>query len=129
MAYRGASHYPYENTHSPATPSTATMVASPTQGMEEVRGLKRGREDVGGKGVGQPMSTEVDDGFIADGDAGESGGEDDEEEGVKTSDKKAGRRKIKIEFIQDKSRRHITFSKRKAGMWIFYFIYFMLFIS
>ncbi|KAF9046615.1 SRF-type transcription factor (DNA-binding and dimerization domain)-domain-containing protein, partial [Panaeolus papilionaceus] len=26
------------------------------------------------------------------------------------------RRKIKIEFIQDKSRRHITFSKRKAGM-------------
>ncbi|KAJ7866175.1 hypothetical protein B0H13DRAFT_2253968 [Mycena leptocephala] len=27
----------------------------------------------------------------------------------------AGRRKIKIEFIQDKSRRHITFSKRKAG--------------
>ncbi|KAF8531494.1 SRF-type transcription factor (DNA-binding and dimerization domain)-domain-containing protein, partial [Gautieria morchelliformis] len=31
-------------------------------------------------------------------------------------DKKAGRRKIKIEFIQDKSRRHITFSKRKAGI-------------
>ncbi|KAG8903083.1 transcription factor of the MADS box [Tulasnella sp. 403] len=29
---------------------------------------------------------------------------------------KAGRRKIKIEFIQDKSRRHITFSKRKAGI-------------
>ncbi|KAI0338916.1 SRF-TF-domain-containing protein, partial [Trametopsis cervina] len=26
------------------------------------------------------------------------------------------RRKIKIEFIQDKSRRHITFSKRKAGI-------------
>lgn len=31
-------------------------------------------------------------------------------------DKKAGRRKIKIEFISDKSRRHITFSKRKAGI-------------
>jgi hypothetical protein len=30
-------------------------------------------------------------------------------------DKKAGRRKIKIEFIQDKSRWHITFCKRKAG--------------
>ncbi|GAM21923.1 hypothetical protein SAMD00019534_050980 [Acytostelium subglobosum LB1] len=30
--------------------------------------------------------------------------------------KKAGRRKIKIEFIEDKSRRHITFSKRKAGI-------------
>jgi len=30
--------------------------------------------------------------------------------------KKAGRRKISIEFIEDKSRRHITFSKRKAGI-------------
>ncbi|KAG9838817.1 hypothetical protein KCU98_g14868, partial [Aureobasidium melanogenum] len=26
------------------------------------------------------------------------------------------RRKIEIKFIQDKSRRHITFSKRKAGI-------------
>lgn len=32
------------------------------------------------------------------------------------SEKKAGRRKINIEFIEDKSRRHITFSKRKAGL-------------
>ncbi|KAJ2017251.1 transcription factor of the MADS box [Coemansia sp. RSA 922] len=32
------------------------------------------------------------------------------------NDKRAGRRKIKIEFIEDKSRRHITFSKRKAGI-------------
>jgi hypothetical protein len=31
-------------------------------------------------------------------------------------DKRAGRRKIKIEYIEDKSRRHITFSKRKAGI-------------
>jgi hypothetical protein len=30
--------------------------------------------------------------------------------------KRAGRRKINIEFIDDKSRRHITFSKRKAGI-------------
>ncbi len=30
--------------------------------------------------------------------------------------KKSGRRKISIEFIEDKSRRHITFSKRKAGI-------------
>ncbi|KAJ3279537.1 hypothetical protein HK104_001387 [Borealophlyctis nickersoniae] len=29
---------------------------------------------------------------------------------------RAGRRKIKIEYIDDKSRRHITFSKRKAGI-------------
>ncbi|PVU99069.1 hypothetical protein BB559_001020 [Furculomyces boomerangus] len=32
------------------------------------------------------------------------------------SDKKTRRRKIKIEFIKDKGRRHITFSKRKAGI-------------
>ncbi|KAI7902714.1 uncharacterized protein BX663DRAFT_510224 [Cokeromyces recurvatus] len=31
-------------------------------------------------------------------------------------DKRSGRRKIKIEYISDKSRRHITFSKRKAGI-------------
>mmetsp|Transcript_13632 Transcript_13632/g.23294 ORF Transcript_13632/g.23294 Transcript_13632/m.23294 type:complete len:317 (-) Transcript_13632:32-982(-) len=30
--------------------------------------------------------------------------------------KRNGRRKINIEFIEDKSRRHITFSKRKAGI-------------
>ncbi|KAI9277620.1 hypothetical protein BY458DRAFT_432857 [Sporodiniella umbellata] len=33
-----------------------------------------------------------------------------------TPDKRTGRRKIKIEYINDKSRRHITFSKRKAGI-------------
>lgn len=61
-----------------------------------------------------------DDAFITDHDAVESGGEDDDDEDVgKPKDKKAGRRKIKIEYIQDKSRRHITFSKRKAGMCCF----------
>ncbi|KZS99470.1 SRF-TF-domain-containing protein, partial [Laetiporus sulphureus 93-53] len=54
--------------------------------------------------------------FITDHDAQESGADDDEDEEKPKSDKKAGRRKIKIEFIQDKSRRHITFSKRKAGI-------------
>merc|ERR1712137_710328 len=34
----------------------------------------------------------------------------------KTPKKRGGRRKIKIEFIQNKSRRQITFSKRKAGL-------------
>lgn len=40
-------------------------------------------------------------------------GEDDDDD-----DEKGGRerRKIEIKFIQDKSRRHITFSKRKAGI-------------
>ena len=61
-----------------------------------------------------------DDAFITDHDAVESGGEDDEDEDKPKSDKKAGRRKIKIEYIQDKSRRHITFSKRKAGMLLFH---------
>jgi MADS-box transcription factor len=37
--------------------------------------------------------------------------DDDEEEGGKKE-----RRKIEIAFIKDKSRRHITFSKRKAGI-------------
>ncbi|KAI9487957.1 hypothetical protein BDB00DRAFT_890072 [Zychaea mexicana] len=47
---------------------------------------------------------------------------DDEDEDSKpspsqpTKNKHAGRRKIKIEYITDKTRRHITFSKRKAGI-------------
>ncbi|KAF9143359.1 transcription factor of the MADS box [Linnemannia schmuckeri] len=44
--------------------------------------------------------------------------DDDDEDGVKrpANAKRAGRRKIKIEYIQEKSRRHITFSKRKSGI-------------
>ncbi|TIA87752.1 hypothetical protein E3P99_02988 [Wallemia hederae] len=38
---------------------------------------------------------------------------DDDDDSKKT---KAGRRKINIEYIKDKSRRHITFSKRKNGI-------------
>lgn len=60
----------------------------------------------------------VEDAFINDRDAVDSGADDDDDD-EKPKDKKAGRRKIKIEFIQDKSRRHITFSKRKAGMSFF----------
>jgi pheromone receptor transcription factor len=49
---------------------------------------------------------------------GDEDGEDDDDDAPKSkaADKKSGRRKIKIEFINDKSRRHITFSKRKAGI-------------
>lgn len=39
--------------------------------------------------------------------------EDDDE---KKPARRSGRRKIKIEYIEDKTRRHITFSKRKAGI-------------
>src|SRR5204863_273160 len=66
---------------------------------------------------GGPPAT--DDTFINDRDAIDHSGDDDEDEEKPKSDKKAGRRKIKIEFIQDKSRRHITFSKRKAGVSFF----------
>ncbi|TFL04654.1 hypothetical protein BDV98DRAFT_502309, partial [Pterulicium gracile] len=65
-----------------------------------------------------PASLLHDDQFINDHEAVESGGDDDDDEDGKKSEKKAGRRKIKIEFIQDKSRRHITFSKRKAGTFL-----------
>lgn len=48
-----------------------------------------------------------------------------EEEG-RTPERRVGRKKIKIEYIQDKSRRHITFSKRKAGIMkkVFFFFFF-----
>jgi pheromone receptor transcription factor len=59
--------------------------------------------------------TPIENGFVQDPEAGDSGDDDDDD--GKPKDKKAGRRKIKIEFIQDKSRRHITFSKRKAGQY------------
>lgn len=42
--------------------------------------------------------------------------EEDDSDGSGIPDKRSGRRKIKIEYISDKSRRHITFSKRKAGI-------------
>lgn len=42
--------------------------------------------------------------------------EDSDDESPRGEGKRAGRRKIKIEYIEDKSRRHITFSKRKAGI-------------
>ncbi|KAJ2543503.1 transcription factor of the MADS box [Coemansia sp. RSA 1853] len=48
--------------------------------------------------------------------AGESEGNAREQSEVVVAGKRSGRRKIKIEYIEDKSRRHITFSKRKAGI-------------
>lgn len=42
--------------------------------------------------------------------------EDDSDGESMRGEKKAGRRKIQIAYIEDKSRRHITFSKRKAGI-------------
>lgn len=68
----------------------------------------------------QTSPNDIDDGH-ANGAAGENRGvkrqralpDDDDDD-----DDKGGRerRKIEIKFISDKSRRHITFSKRKAGI-------------
>ena len=41
---------------------------------------------------------------------------DDVDSDGNIKDQRQQRRKIQIEYIQDKSRRHITFSKRKAGI-------------
>ncbi|KAI9305029.1 hypothetical protein BJ944DRAFT_75703 [Cunninghamella echinulata] len=42
---------------------------------------------------------------------------DSDDDSTETPRKRnSGRRKIKIEYIEDKNRRHITFSKRKAGI-------------
>lgn len=51
----------------------------------------------------------------------EQGGDEDEEDdddssSTTSTSKRSGRRKIRIEYIEEKSRRHITFSKRKAGI-------------
>ncbi|KAI8987542.1 hypothetical protein BDF20DRAFT_814670 [Mycotypha africana] len=45
--------------------------------------------------------------------ANDSGAEDSDTD---KPARRSGRRKIKIEYIEDKNRRHITFSKRKAGI-------------
>lgn len=72
----------------------------------------------------QTSPTELDDSHVGNGSTGPaeprgikrqraSIAEDDDDD-----DEKGGRerRKIEIKFISDKSRRHITFSKRKAGI-------------
>ncbi|EIN12408.1 SRF-TF-domain-containing protein [Punctularia strigosozonata HHB-11173 SS5] len=97
-SYGYSSAIPTDIPAPPMEPTSATTAPS----------RKRPRTEPGQPTVG-------DDAFVADPEAGDSGADDDDDED-KPKDKKAGRRKIKIEFIQDKSRRHITFSKRKAGI-------------
>ena len=45
-----------------------------------------------------------------------AGGVDDDDDDPSKNHGGHGRRKIEIEYIKDKIRRHITFSKRKAGI-------------
>lgn len=71
---------------SPTELDESHAVGSNGSGAQETRGIKRQR----------PSAPDDDD--------------DDDEKGGRE------RRKIEIKFISDKSRRHITFSKRKAGI-------------
>ncbi|TFY74276.1 hypothetical protein EWM64_g9736 [Hericium alpestre] len=95
----------------PQYPSYSTTVPPLPASTNDEASAKRQRLDM----PSDPQAPPADQ-FIADQDAADSAAEDDDDSDKPKSDKKAGRRKIKIEFIQDKSRRHITFSKRKAGM-------------
>ncbi|KAG6890602.1 hypothetical protein C0995_006578 [Termitomyces sp. Mi166 len=116
----------YSNTAAPTSFSgpqpTSPAPPSPTMSM---RSSKRQRTGVDMHPAGPAPSdphgpagqpTVGEDAFINDDAAVDSAGDDDDDDEKPKTDKKAGRRKIKIEFIQDKSRRHITFSKRKAGI-------------
>ena len=72
----------------------------------------------------QGQGVEYEQGVAEAGDYPEGGGEfgdgvkPDDEEVLEQPKKRGGhgRRKIEIEYIDDKIRRHITFSKRKAGI-------------
>ncbi|KAF5385671.1 hypothetical protein D9757_005549 [Collybiopsis confluens] len=109
-------------------PSSSTLHSStPAPHLQRPRCFmhKRSRMDMAGNPAdpqhSHPGHPGVgDDAFINDRDAVDSGADDDDDEEKPKGDKKAGRRKIKIEFIQDKSRRHITFSKRKAETGLVY---------
>lgn len=78
-----------DNTDLAQSPSVQddTLAPGNGNGPQETRGIKR-----------QRLSN-----------AGDDDDDDDDKPGRE-------RRKIDIKFIQDKSRRHITFSKRKAGI-------------
>lgn len=71
-----------------------------------------------GDAAGDAAAAEMTDAGAASGGVAAVGDDDDDDDDERpaTGVKKAGRRKINIEFIEDKSRRHITFSKRKAGI-------------
>ncbi|KAJ2160058.1 transcription factor of the MADS box [Coemansia sp. RSA 552] len=76
---------------------TAVRLSSGSESRTQTPGAKRSRED-------------------DESEAGESEGNSRATGEPAVPEKRSGRRKIKIEYIEDKSRRHITFSKRKAGI-------------
>ena len=69
-------------------------------GAEDTLATGNGGQGAENRGVKRPRVSAA---------AGDDDDDDDDKPGRE-------RRKIDIKFIQDKSRRHITFSKRKAGI-------------
>lgn len=124
--------------------SGANVVVPVAEGAAAVAaasGVEGGTAAAAGEGAG-PAAGEVvegspsvgpdgaeDDEGEGDGD-GDEDGDDDDDEGERAGGKGAGgakhpnkrntqsvgRRKIKIQFIEDKPRRHVTFTKRKSGL-------------
>jgi len=78
--------------------SAEIVAQDPTAAHEEHDELENGNGPES-RGVKRPRTST----------AGDDDDDDDDKPGRE-------RRKIEIKFIQDKSRRHITFSKRKAGI-------------
>lgn len=77
---------------------------------------KRGLAAMGNGDGGHNDEDHLDKKFkVVSGDGDEDDDDDEDDEGPKNG-KRAGRRKIEIRYIEDKSRRHITFSKRKSGI-------------
>ncbi|KAG0200953.1 transcription factor of the MADS box [Mortierella sp. GBA30] len=79
-------------------------ISSPTSSTGKDEGHSNGNDD------------HIDKKFKHDRGDGDDDDDDDDDDDAPKSGKRAGRRKIKIEYIEDKSRRHITFSKRKSGI-------------
>ena len=92
-------------------PSPKSRPMSTAAGAHQYQGMQQPHGGPSGVPPSADLSFQHEDGEEDDGEE-----DDDAPAKGKGADKKAGRRKIKIEFINDKSRRHITFSKRKAGI-------------
>ncbi|KAI9202542.1 uncharacterized protein BJ171DRAFT_513379 [Polychytrium aggregatum] len=92
-----------------AIKSLSSQASDRSDSVSSVRGLKR---DAGEASLDAAETGHL----ILGNDAQELSGAESEDDEDTNKPKRSGRRKIKIEYIDDKSRRHITFSKRKAGI-------------
>ncbi|KAJ7288241.1 hypothetical protein C8J57DRAFT_1279534 [Mycena rebaudengoi] len=117
MAFRPSLPYSFSDAPAPPSPSGLSYQQPTPTDPHSMRKRQRTLDMHHGPGQQDSMDAPSvgDNAFIADHDAVDSAAEDDDDDDKPKTGQKQGRRKIKIEFIQDKSRRHITFSKRKAG--------------